>query len=91
MSLRAELIDAAGGMPAFAVLLPAGWEATDASFSTMRPKLDATLDQLPADRRAGLRSRMMRKAKSTWAKAAPAVVKRVEFTIMRDSSSVTFG
>jgi|UPI0003258CB8 hypothetical protein len=34
---------------------------------------------------------MMRKAKSTWAKAAPAVVKRVEFTIMRDSSSVTFG
>ena len=33
----------------------------------------------------------MRKAKSTWAKAAPAVVKRVEFTIMRDSSSVTFG
>ena len=35
--------------------------------------------------------RMMCKAKSTWAKAAPAVVKRVEFTIMRDSSNVTFG
>lgn len=77
MSLRAELIDAAGGMPAFAVLLPAGWEATDASFSTMRPKLDATLDQLLADRRAVLRSRIEEMLATARAEAARADVVRM--------------
>ncbi|MFV0405563.1 MAG: hypothetical protein ACK5LN_01865 [Propioniciclava sp.] len=77
MSLRAELIDAAGGMPAFAVLLPAGWEATDPSFSTMRPRLDAVLGQLPATNRPLVRARLEEMTARVQADASRAEVIRV--------------
>ncbi|REJ07202.1 hypothetical protein DY023_04185 [Microbacterium bovistercoris] len=77
MSLRAELVESAGGMPAFAVLLPTGWEASDASFRSMRPRLEAVLDQLPESNRAVLRSRIEGMLASARAEATRAEIVRV--------------
>lgn len=77
MSLRAELVNAAASMPSFAVLLPAGWEATDASFSSMRPRLDAVLDQFPVGNRAVVRARVEEMMATARAEASRAEVVRV--------------
>lgn len=77
MSLRAELVSTAAGMPAFAVLLPAGWEATDASFGSLRPRLDAVLDRFPITNRAVMRTRVEGMIASARAEASRAEVVRV--------------
>lgn len=76
MSLRAELISASGGMPSFAVLLPAGWEATDASFASMKPRLDAVLEQFPAATRGAMRARIGEMLASARAEADRAEIVR---------------
>lgn len=77
MSLRAELIGAAGGMPGFAVLLPAGWEATDAGSTGLRDRLDAVLDGFPVATRATVRARIEEMMATARAEAARADVVRV--------------
>lgn len=58
MSLRAELIGATDADPAFAVLLPEGWEANDAAFGDIDGRIDAALAQLPINARGVARARM---------------------------------
>lgn len=77
MSLRAELVGGSAGMPAFAVLLPPGWEATDASFTSMRPRLDAVLDQFPVANRAVMRARVEEMMATARADASRAEIVRV--------------
>jgi len=77
MSLRAELVGGSAGMPAFAVLLPAGWEATDASFTSMRPRLDAMLDRFPVANRAMMRARIDEMMQAAGAEASRAEIVRV--------------
>lgn len=77
MSLRAELVSTGAGMPAFAVLLPDGWEATDSSFGSMRPRLDAVLDRMPAANRAVMRTRVEEMLATARTEASRADVVRV--------------
>lgn len=77
MSLRAELVSTGAGMPAFAVLLPEGWEATDSSFGSMRPRLDAVLDRMPAANRAVMRARVEEMLATARTEASRADVVRV--------------
>ena len=77
MSLRAELVGWSAGMPAFAVLLPAGWEATDASFSSMRPRLDAVLDEFPVANRTIVRARVEEMMATARAEASRAEIVRI--------------
>lgn len=58
MSLRAELIGASGGMPAFAVLLPDGWQASDAAGEGLRERMDAVLAGFPPAARTALRAQV---------------------------------
>lgn len=76
MSLRAELVESGRGMPGFAVLLPDGWEATDADFGSLRPRLDAVVAQLPAANRAVVRERVEAMLAAARAEAARADVIR---------------
>ncbi len=58
MSLRAELTGESSGMPGFAVLLPGGWQATDADFSDTTDRMDAALRGFPESTRVQLRARI---------------------------------
>ncbi|MBO9627279.1 MAG: hypothetical protein J7484_13020 [Microbacterium sp.] len=75
--MRAELVGASGGMPSFAVLLPAGWEATEASFSGLRPRVDAMLDLFPVANCAVVRTRLEEMMASARAEASRAEIVRV--------------
>jgi hypothetical protein len=77
MSLRAELVGGSAGAPAFAVLLPAGWEATDASFASMRPRLEVVLDRFPVANRAVVRARVEEMMATARADASRAEIVRV--------------
>ncbi|SDG63223.1 hypothetical protein [Microbacterium pygmaeum] len=84
MSLRAELIGATETDPAFAVLLPDGWEGDDAGFGEMDARLDAALAQLPIASRGAARARMRDILATARTEAARADVIRV-FTPSRST------
>lgn len=77
MSLRAELIGETAGMPGFAVLLPAGWQAMDAELSGMGARLEAVLSGFPDGTREVLRGRIASMLSSARAEATKADIVRV--------------
>lgn len=77
MSLRAELIGEAAGMPGFAVLLPAGWQAMDADLTAMDSRLDAVLNAFPGSTREAVRARIASMLSSARAEATKADIVRV--------------
>jgi hypothetical protein len=77
MSLRAELIGETAGMPGFAVLLPAGWQAMDAELSGMGAQLEAVLSGFPDGTREVLRGRIASMLSSARAEATKADIVRV--------------
>lgn len=77
MSLRAQLIGETAGMPGFAVLLPAGWQAMDADLSGMGARLDAVLSGFPDGTREAVRGRIASMLSSARAEATKADIVRV--------------
>jgi len=77
MSLRAELVGEAAGMPGFAVLLPAGWQAVDSELAGTSARVDAVLRALPGSTRDALRGRIESMLASARAEAAKADIVRV--------------